>query len=114
MTKPKALTALKKVDVDPEGIVDFAELFFTDDDENSRSMNQNEFTDMILRLRNTEKAKVSDILDVQDKIIKKMGKNFKEITEVKKGVREMKEGMGKRADDVFAQLDECKALLRIS
>lgn len=113
MTKPQALAALQKVEVDPEGLVDFAELFFTDDDENTRSLNESDFTAMILRLRSTETAKVSDILDVQDKTMKKMAKNFKEITRVKQGIREMKEGIESSSQDVNKMLDECKGLLGI-
>merc|ERR1712232_440249 len=62
-----ALTALSDVGVNPLGIVEFAELFFFDDDR-PVELPFDSFMEMVLDLREENKATVKDVLDLWRRI----------------------------------------------
>merc|ERR1711939_78498 len=67
---PEALNALKQVDVDPVGIVDFAEMFFFEDGE-PVDLDFHQFMAMVPDLRGCNTAKVKDLLNTSRQITTK-------------------------------------------
>merc|ERR1712151_153211 len=101
-----ALKALEGVDVDPVGIVDYADLFFEDDDEEPLTLNFEKFFEMIMKLRDSNNATVKDVKEVWKKTKEKMSKNHKNLLNAENHVKELTEGMNKYADDIINMLDE--------
>eukprot|EP00746_Dinoflagellata_sp_MGD_P004486 gnl/MRDRNA2_/MRDRNA2_108669_c0_seq1.p1 gnl/MRDRNA2_/MRDRNA2_108669_c0~~gnl/MRDRNA2_/MRDRNA2_108669_c0_seq1.p1 ORF type:complete len:502 (-),score=76.32 gnl/MRDRNA2_/MRDRNA2_108669_c0_seq1:155-1660(-) len=67
MAMPEALQALEDVDVNPVGIVDFAEFFFFEDG-TAVELTFEDFMECILDLRASNAATVKDVLDLWKKI----------------------------------------------
>jgi len=61
--KPEALRALQDVGVSPLGLVDFAELFFFEDNQRVE-LSFEKFMEMVLDLRDSNKATVKDVLNL--------------------------------------------------
>merc|ERR1719191_2228707 len=73
MAKPEALQALEDVDVSAVGIVDFAELFFFEDD-TGIELSFDQFMECVLDLRASNTATVKDVLDLWKKVKTTTGK----------------------------------------
>merc|ERR1711988_1795332 len=82
LRKPEGIQALEDVDVNPLGIVDFAELFFFEDGK-EKALSFEEFMEVILDLRESNGATVKDMLNLWMKI--KISTN-KEIAQARKMV----------------------------
>eukprot|EP00746_Dinoflagellata_sp_MGD_P128027 gnl/MRDRNA2_/MRDRNA2_62472_c0_seq1.p1 gnl/MRDRNA2_/MRDRNA2_62472_c0~~gnl/MRDRNA2_/MRDRNA2_62472_c0_seq1.p1 ORF type:complete len:517 (+),score=100.32 gnl/MRDRNA2_/MRDRNA2_62472_c0_seq1:137-1687(+) len=84
LKKPEGIRALDAVGVNPIGIVDFAELFFFEDDPTkSMELTFERFMEVILELRESNQATVKDMLNLWMKI--KMSVN-KDITHTKQAL----------------------------
>lgn len=73
LTNHEATRALSEVEVDPVGLVDFADFIFeSDDTQEETKLSFGEFMDVILELRGSNTATVKDMMDLR-KFIRKAG-----------------------------------------
>jgi len=101
MGKQDSLTALDDVGVNPVSMVDFAELFFFEDDQ-PIELSFEDFMEKLLELRESNTATVKDMLNLWMKI--KTSTN-KEIGETKKLVVDLTENVNERTQKLDAQQD---------
>jgi hypothetical protein len=99
---PDALSALQEVGVNPEGIVDFAELFFFEDGQ-SIELTFDAFMEMVLDLRESNTATVKDILNLWKQIKENtnsaISDNMTAITALDKKMDSRIEALNKKVDD---------------
>jgi len=72
---------LKQVDVDPDGFMDFGELYFFDD-EVEKKLQFDDFMDMIMDLRENNQATVKSLLNMWLKVKTKLKMNTDEVNEL--------------------------------
>jgi len=95
--RPEAISALSNVGVDPVSIIDFIELFFSENDK-PIELTFESFMEVVLDLRESNQATIKDMLNLWMKI--KMSTN-KEITNCKKAL----ESLARRTDEKIASVD---------
>lgn len=110
LKKPEGIQALNEVGVNPVSIVDFAELFFFEGDEEI-SLSFEEFMEVILELRESEGATVKDMLNLWKKI--KTSTN-KEIADAKKMVDSLSQKAEGRLASLAAQNERMEKQLAAS
>jgi hypothetical protein len=102
MAKPEALQALEDVEVSPLGIIDFAELFFFEDNGEGIKLSFEDFMECVLDLRGSNTATVKDVLDLWKKV--KTTTN-KEAVLVKNIVNQLSDKVDYQLDDMQTRTD---------
>jgi voltage-gated sodium channel len=108
VSNKEALNALEEVGVNPVGVVEFAELFFFDDQE-AIELAFRDFMDMILDLREENTAKVKDTLEIWRHI--KTSTN-KELVELKKDMKRVDDAVESASSRIQNQISEVSSLVK--
>jgi len=108
MQMPQALRSLEDVDVDPEGLVDFADLFFLDEKGHPTEIPFEKFMEMVLDLRATNTACLKDLMTFWKQLKQKIEEHVLEQTMV----RERTDAIDQRSFRIEAQLKEMLASLQ--
>jgi voltage-gated sodium channel len=107
-----ALAAMTEVGVNPTGVVDFAELFFFEDDRPSE-LPFDAFMDMILSLREENKATVKDVLDLWRRIKDTAGKDIidmqSKMNSIQKKMEEKFSNIDSKVNDLMGLTNQLKA-----
>eukprot|EP00931_Biecheleriopsis_adriatica_P053619 TRINITY_DN31425_c0_g1_i1.p1 TRINITY_DN31425_c0_g1~~TRINITY_DN31425_c0_g1_i1.p1 ORF type:complete len:504 (-),score=99.66 TRINITY_DN31425_c0_g1_i1:98-1609(-) len=111
--KPEAIKALHAVEVDPDGMVEFADTWFQDDETGEeKDLPFIEFLENVLDLRGTNTATVKDIMSLQKNLNQKMKVQFKSMDEkvakVEAGVKSSQARIEAQLQAILEKLNEKK------
>merc|ERR1712113_296345 len=101
MGSPTALKALVEVGVNPEGIVDFAELFFVDDGQ-WIELPFDKFMEMVLDMREANTATFKDVLNVWKQV---KATTNKAIDEMHQKVDALTKKYDEKSDSIDSQVN---------
>merc|ERR1712151_809138 len=100
MERPEALHVLESVGVNPVAIVDFAELFFVEDGK-SIELPFEQFMEMVMNLRETNQAKVKDVMNTWMQI--KMSTN-RDIQKLQQALNTKTDALEKQVSQVLNEV----------
>lgn len=97
LEEKKILEALEEVEVDPETLVDFADMFFIRDGE-PIELSFESFMEMVLDLRGSNNATVKDVMNLWKQMAPKLGSITNDITELDEKMDSVEQEM----DDIIS------------
>jgi len=100
LAHPGVAEALNEVNVDPVGIVDFADYIFDDASNKSDEISFDDFMKLVLSLRGSNHVTVKDIVDLRKHVLNALEKLEAEVLAAQKA---------QRASDAFQGLQPCSA-----
>ncbi|CAE8689493.1 unnamed protein product [Polarella glacialis] len=105
MGVPQAVQALEEVGIDPVGIVDFAEMFFIEEGQ-LVELSFKRFMEMVLDLRESNGAKVRDIMNLWKKIHPKLHETNTELESLKARTTRIEQILGTLAKEAQRLADQ--------
>merc|ERR1740121_4584 len=96
MRDMRAINALKKIGVDTEFMIEYADFFFLTDDEGVKpELTFEDFLELVLKLRGDNYSKVSDIVDLKRFMLYSSARTSMQLTRVEDRVRSMAQDVRK-------------------